>query len=71
MSVLVVVLYVFYLAYTGQRIPVTSDEILQHGSDKFDKIKVDSVKNGERSLRERILEDKALQQKVIDHLANE
>jgi ABC-type bacteriocin/lantibiotic exporter with double-glycine peptidase domain len=38
-SVLVLVLYAGYLAYSGQKIPLTTEEILQHGSEQINRLK--------------------------------
>jgi len=36
---LILGLYVAYLAFTGQSIPITKKEIIRHGSVQFEKIK--------------------------------
>jgi FtsH-binding integral membrane protein len=52
-AVLVLALYAGYLAYTGQKIPTSSEEILKHGSEQLQKLKVDEMKRkGEQALKE-------------------
>ncbi|MCL1911804.1 MAG: hypothetical protein FWG13_06335 [Leptospirales bacterium] len=38
-AVLAVIIYAGYLSYTGQKIPVTKDEIIEHGRQKLEDIK--------------------------------
>ena len=38
-STAILVIYVGYLYYTGQKIPETREEILEHGTEKFKKLK--------------------------------
>ncbi|MBC8358623.1 MAG: hypothetical protein ISS41_11535 [Candidatus Aminicenantes bacterium] len=45
---ILVVLYVGYLYFTGQKIPTTKEEILQHGKETIEKIK----DKGEEILKE-------------------
>ncbi len=46
-SVLVLVLYAGYLAYSGQKIPLTTEEILQHGSEQIDRLKPGNFGKGD------------------------
>jgi membrane protein implicated in regulation of membrane protease activity len=52
-AVLVLAAYAGYLAYTGQKIPTTSEEILKHGSEQLQKLKVEEMrKKGGQALKE-------------------
>ena len=42
-AVLIVGLYVVYLAYSGQKIPTNSEEILRHGSEKIEQVDLDKL----------------------------
>ncbi len=43
-AVVILLAYAGYLAYTGQEIPVTSEEIIRHGSQKLEQLKLDAMK---------------------------
>ncbi|MBN1497901.1 MAG: hypothetical protein JXA07_14095 [Spirochaetes bacterium] len=41
----VMILYGAYLVYTGQRVPKTKDEAIEHVTKKFDAMKKEGLKN--------------------------
>ena len=43
-AVIVLALYAGYLSYTGQKVPTSSKEILEHGSGKLEELKKEAVK---------------------------
>lgn len=43
-AVLLLAAYAGYLAYTGQKVPTTSEDIIQHGAEKLDEIKLNAIK---------------------------
>lgn len=46
-SIIILIIYIGYLSYTGQKIPQTREEIIDHGSEQFEKIK----KTGQDTLK--------------------
>jgi len=45
------ILYVGYLVYTGQTVPKTKQEVIEHGVEKIDTIKKESIKTMKQGIK--------------------
>jgi len=57
-SIFVLLVYIGYLFFTGQKIPMNKDEILEHGSEQLKKYKIeDKIKKMEDDVKDKVKED--------------
>ena len=47
----ILILYIGYLVYTGQRVPKTKQEVIEYGAKKIDTLKKDGVRTLPRGFR--------------------
>ena len=57
-SVSILLIYMGYLFFTGQKVPTNKDEILEHGSEKLKQYKIeDKMKKIENDIKDNIKEN--------------